>query len=574
MLIPPEKLAELKSAVDIVEVISEYLPLKKAGKRFKALCPFHPDKDPSFYVTPDRQNYRCFGCGASGDVISFVQAMDHLDFPEAIRALARRAGIEIEIGKPSGRTSAILRANEFACKYFKYILLETEEGKPGREYLQRRGIGSDIGAQFRLGYAPPGWESLKQVAAKEGVAEADLVQAGLVSKSSKGTLIDFFRSRLMFPIFDARSRVIAFGGRVLDDSQPKYINSPDSPLFKKSETLYGLNFAKADMFAKRAVAVTEGYTDVMRAHERGIAYTVATLGTAFTDAHARLLRRYADTVYVVFDSDSAGRKAAERSLEILLGQELAIRVIGLPGESDLFDYLSDAGAEDFERLREGAVEFLDFKYEGAAARHDLATTSGRAAAADELLTVLRSIGNPVLRDLEFKRVANLIGADEAGLRARLGSMRSTQQRERPGRLRGVCTGLRDMDMVDIMLNRPDMAPRVMEAFPPESYEDADYGRIASLLYGEYETKGTISTECVFESEGGESLRAKVLDVVRYGGEYGAEDRNYERLFAAWVAKKEEEHLASEIRKKGGESPAVSLAEYFELKKRIGKKHKV
>jgi DNA primase len=571
MLISPEKLSELKSAVDIVEVISEYLPLKRAGKRHKALCPFHPDKDPSFYVHTERQNYRCFGCGAAGDVISFIQKMDNLTFPEAIRAIARRAGIEIEVDEPSGRTTAILKANEFACKFFEHVLKDRSEGEPARQYLKQRGIGRENAVQFRLGYAPPGWESLKEFASSKSMDQKALAEAGLLSESSRGTLIDFFRQRLIFPIFDTRSRVVAFGGRVLDDSLPKYINSPESPVFRKSATLYGLNFAKASMMAEKCAIVTEGYTDVMRAHEKGVDHVVATLGTAFTEDHARLLKRFAPKVLVVFDSDTAGKKAAERSLEILLTQDIEVLVTQLPGGQDLCDYLGTAGKEQFERLISEAVDFLEFKYATVSERCDLTTTRGRAAAADQLLSVLRCVRNPVLRGLEIRKVANLIGVGEAELRARIVPSAPRAVPEAPD---SACSELRDMDLIDILLNRTDLAPRVMGAFPPESYADEDFRRIASLLYDSYADTGTISTNCIFDCDEADQLKGKMLEIARYGGEYGEKERDYEALFAAWVAKKEEELLASEIRKKSAESPAASLAEYFELKKKSRQKHKV
>jgi DNA primase len=571
MLISPEKLSELKSAVDIVELISEYVPLKRAGKRYRALCPFHPDKDPSFYVHVERQNYRCFGCGATGDVISFVQRIDNLTFPEAVRAIARRAGIEIEIDEPSGKTTAVLKANDFACRYFEHVLKERSEGEPGRKYLEKRGISRESAAQFRLGYAPPGWESLKEFAAAKNMDQSVLVDAGLLIKSSRGTLIDFFRQRLMFPIFDTRSRVIAFGGRVLDDSLPKYINSPESPVFRKSATLYGLNFAKASVMAEKQAIVTEGYTDVIKAHEKDAQNVVATLGTAFTEDHARHLKRFAGKVCVVFDSDSAGRKAAERSLEILLTQDIEVLVTRLPGGQDLFDYLGSAGKEEFEGLINEATDFLEFKYASVSERCDLTTTRGRAAAADQLLTVLRCVRNPVLRGLEIRKVAGLIGVNESELRARL--------RPAPARVgqqisESSCSELRDMDLIDIILNRADLAPRVMEAFPPESYANEDFARIASLLYDSYAQTGTVSTNCIFDSNEADQLKGKMLDIARYGGEYGEQERDHEALLTAWVMKKEEEALAGEIRKKSAESPAESLAEYFDLKMKKKKKHKV
>ncbi len=572
MLISPEKLSELKNAVDIVEVISEYLPLKKAGKRYKALCPFHPDTAPSFYVSGDRQSYKCFGCGMSGDVISFLQAMDHLSFPEALRALSRRAGIVLELDEASGKTSGMVRANEFACSYYQDVLWNKPEGEPAREYLRNRAINREIAEKFRLGYAPPGWESLKASASRKGIAGAELADAGLLTVSSKGTQIDFFRQRLMFPIFDIRSRVIGFGGRVLDDSLPKYINSPDSVLFRKSGTLYGLNFAKMQLFHMKQVLITEGYTDVIRAHEKGIDYAVATLGTAFTDSHARVLKRYVDTVYVVFDADEAGRKAAERSLEILLGEELAVRVATLPGGADLFDFLGSAGEDDFKRLIRDAVEFLDFKYESAATRHDLSTSAGKAAATDEMLGVLRAIRNPVLRGLEIKRMAGRIGVEERELRARLG--RAEVDLAEVEYIGSVPGSLRGLDLIDIILNRPDLAGRVTEAFPPESYIDPELGRIASILWQSHEEKGTVSTECVFEQPDGEDLRQKLLDVLSYTRQFEDKPRDYEALLAAWVSKKEEEHLASKIKQKGEENPAESLVEYFELRKKSRQKHGV
>jgi len=568
MFIGPEKLAEIKSSVDIVDIITDYVPLKKAGKRFRALCPFHEDKDPSFYVNPERQNYKCFGCGVSGDVISFLEAIDHLTFSEAVSLLARRAGVQLDLGKPSGDTSIILKANEFACKFYEHILHSTETGKAGRDYLLKRNISEDIAKTFRIGYAPPGWESLKKAASKEGMPEKDLLKAGLLIESNQGGVIDFFRQRVIFPIQDARSRVIAFGGRVLDDSLPKYMNSSDSPVFKKSGTLYGMNLAKDLIFKKREAIITEGYTDVIKAHEKGFSNTVATLGTAFTDNHARLLRRYADTVYVVFDSDSAGKKAAERSLEILLGQELDIRVIQLPGGSDLFDLLSNKSTEEFQKLQMNAADFLEFKYQSVAKRHNLTSNKGRADAADELLEILKSIANPVLRDLEIRKVANLIGTDASGLKTRLGYSKTTIIARSK---RTVSTEeLRDMDLIGIMLNRPDMVKNVKEAFPPECYHDTDYGLIAAIIYEEFEEKGAISTNRIFESENGEDLRKKVVEIVNYCGGPGKEERDYEKLFAAWVSKKEKELLERELKS----NPDIDLKEYFELKKKANRKQKV
>ncbi|MDD2853630.1 MAG: DNA primase, partial [Desulfuromonadaceae bacterium] len=332
-MIPEEKVREVAERISIVDVVSEYVPLRRAGGNFLGLCPFHAEKTPSFNVNPAREIFHCFGCGAGGNAFSFIMKMEGLSFPEAVKHLARKSGIEIEERQltPAERKvqdeySQFLRINELTASYYRAILLNGREGAPARDYLAVRSVKPDISEAFRLGFAPDRRDGLVKHLKNNGVKLETALKLGIIRKSDAGWY-DLLRNRLIFPIRDARGQVIAFAGRVLDASLPKYINSPESPLYHKSSVLFGLDMALPSIRTTAAVIIVEGYFDHLALYQSGVQNVVATCGTALTSSHTGLIKRHAERVYTLFDSDSAGKKATIRSMELFLEQRIPAYVI-------------------------------------------------------------------------------------------------------------------------------------------------------------------------------------------------------------------------------------------------------
>lgn len=404
-------LREIRSRNDIVEVISEYVLLKQSGRNYKALCPFHTERTPSFMVSPERQLFRCFGCGVSGDVFAFIMKMENVGFPEAARMLAERAGIDIPgdgapgPGRESDIRALVFEANKAAAEYFSWVLLRTRQGSAALDYLRGRGIGEDDIQMFKLGYAPPGWDSLHRALTRKGLTPEILEAAGLVirRRESQG-FYDRFRNRVMFTIFDPHGRVVGFGGRVLDDSQPKYLNSPETVVFSKGGNLYGISAAREEIRASGRAVIVEGYTDVIAAHRAGVRTAVASLGTALTQNQARLLARYAKEVVLAYDADFAGEAATLRGMDLLSAAGLQVRVAVFPGGKDPDEVIRSEGRDAFVAMLDGARPLVEYKLDLALKNTDLSTMEGRVSAAARAATVVASIQNAVER-LEYSRVA-------------------------------------------------------------------------------------------------------------------------------------------------------------------------
>jgi len=424
---------EVQRANDIVEVISSYVPLKRAGKDYKACCPFHQEKTPSFYVSPSKQIFKCFGCGAGGSVFQFVMARENVTFPESVRLLADRAGIRMEEGRdrqaPDDGTDRhrLLKAVAWAAQVFERFLRDGRQGAAAREYIERRGFTDTTVEAFHLGLAPDSWDSLVRAASKRGVDEPLLTAAGLVVRRTGGSgIYDRFRNRVMFPIFDTLNRPIAFGGRTLGDDPAKYLNSPETPLFDKSRNLYGLPAAREAMTSSRQVIVVEGYTDCLMAHQVGIENTVATLGTSLTRDHVRLLKRYVDDVVLIFDGDLAGQNAADRAVQLFLEEELNVRIATLPEGIDPCDHLAAGHKDDFLSMVASAPDALEFKWGLVRQQFGAAdSVRGRRQAMEAMLEALAA--QPVWsqrhdglkRDLVLARMASVLGVEERSLRERL-----------------------------------------------------------------------------------------------------------------------------------------------------------
>lgn len=374
-LFPERFISQVQQATDIVEVVGQYVALKKRGKEFVGVCPFHEDHRPSLNVSPTKQIYKCFACGAGGGVFQFLTQLQKLSFPEAVRQLAERAGIpapavqEAPGADRSSSREALAELCTFAARFYRDALL-SEQGASALAYARGRALSDDSIRRFGVGYAPDAWESLRAAATKGGFTDRQLLAAGLVSQRENGTCYDRLRNRLIFPIFDAVGKVIAFGGRALSDGeQAKYLNSPETVLFDKSANLYALHWARQEMARTGQGVVVEGYLDALMCHQAGVGNVVATLGTALTERHVRLLSRYAREVVLVFDADVAGQAAAERAIEVFLSQRLNVRVATVPqmaGEGgavkDPCDYVLAAGAEGMRRLVADAPDALEYAW--------------------------------------------------------------------------------------------------------------------------------------------------------------------------------------------------------------------
>ncbi|HEX4083681.1 MAG TPA: DNA primase [Chthoniobacteraceae bacterium] len=417
-MISPETIEQIAAANDIVDVIGGYFPLKRAGTAFKALCPFHQEKSPSFTVNPQRQRFHCFGCGEGGDVFAFVGKYENVDFITAARRLAERAGIPIveEARSPDEDRARTLRRRLLALhqevtEWFHQILMTGPQGKGARNYLRNRGLTGEVARQWKIGYAPDEWEAFGEWATGKGYKREEIVQSGLVSlrdaENPDSDYYDRFRDRVMFPICNDLGEVIGFSGRVLasDAQAAKYVNSPETPLFKKGEILFGLHKSKRALVDKKSAIVLEGQIDLITAFEAGVQNVVAPQGTAFTDKQARILKRYAEEVVLCFDADTAGRKAAVRSLPALLGLDLGVRVVELPQGDDPDSLIRTQGPEAFVERVAAARDFFDYQLDIHAADPDFATPRGKVKVAHELAAMVQLINDRLLREAVAGRVA-------------------------------------------------------------------------------------------------------------------------------------------------------------------------
>ena len=412
MPLPQDFLDELHDRNEIVDVISSYVQLKKAGRLFRGLCPFHNEKTPSFTVYPDTQNYYCFGCGNGGDVITFIKNYENLDYVEAVRLLSDRAGLRFpdDSGtQEENQKKRILEANRLAARFF-YETLKSEEGLEARKYLKRRGLLDETITRFGIGYAPDSWDKLRNYLKSKGFTERELVEGSLCGLSQKGNCFDFFRARVMFPVMDVRGQVVAFSGRTMGSDSRKYVNTKDTPAFKKSRIIFGLNFAK-NAGTKRVILV-EGQMDVISLHQAGFTDAVATLGTAITDEHAKLLSRYVDEVLVCYDSDEPGQKATRRAIDTLRPTGLPVRVISLEGGKDPDEIIREKGPSAFRVALEKANGSLEYELLRAKRNVDIDTQDGKVNYLNSAVLILASCSNATEREVWASQVSSETGVDK------------------------------------------------------------------------------------------------------------------------------------------------------------------
>ena len=424
--IPREFIEEIRNRLDIVELVSQYVPLKKQGRNYVGLCPFHSEDTPSFIVSPDKQFCHCFGCHEGGNAITFLMKIENLTFPEAIEKLADKFGMEVPRQKLSHKEEEHLKArkdyfaiNNLAADFYQEYLW-SKAGNGAREYLEKRGLTAEIVKKFALGYAPDGWDNLLKYLLKKGYSHKQIEEAGLITlkdgMNGQVKAYDRFRDRVMYPILDYKGQVVGFGGRILtnDKQQAKYLNSPETAFFHKSQNLYGLFAAGNSIRRLDEVVIMEGYMDVIAAHQFGVDNAVAALGTAFTPNHASLLRRYSNNVLLAFDGDGAGVKAANKSMDILKNLNCNLRVVHFPDDKDPDEFIRENGKVGWDDyVRENALDFWGYKLQQGLKEHDINTISGKSGLVNDLMPYMRACKNNV----ELESFVNLlaktlgIGAD-------------------------------------------------------------------------------------------------------------------------------------------------------------------
>ncbi len=420
MTIPREIIEDIISRNDIVDLISSYVNLKRAGSNFNGLCPFHSEKTPSFTVFPASQSFYCFGCGAGGDAITFIMKSENLEYIPALEFLAARAGIRLSFDNDAGKTASerkkVLDMNLAAAKYFRACLFDSNIGKSGMDYLVReRKLSEAVIKHFGLGFAPDGFRGLTEHMKSLGYKDDELVRAFLCGKSQKtGKAYDYFRNRIMFPIIDTSGNVIAFGGRVMDDSKPKYLNSSDTAAFKKSKNLFALNFARRH--CSEQLILCEGYMDVIALHAAGFENAVATLGTALTAEQSRIMAKYTKKVIISYDSDGAGQKAADRATEMFSNIGLEAKILKIEGAKDPDEFIKKFGAEEFRRLLSKSRTGFEFKSETILSKYDISKPADKVKAAEEFCEYISDIWSEVERDVYISSVAQTLRISAEGLK--------------------------------------------------------------------------------------------------------------------------------------------------------------
>jgi len=470
-----ELIEEIKSNNDIVDVISQYVVLKRSGRNFFGLCPFHKEKSPSFSVSPDKQIFHCFGCGAGGNVIHFISKIENADFKEAIGILANRVGIELptidsqEDNKTAYLRSKVYEINEIAAQFYHENLYKPSS-KIGQEYIKKRKLDNKTLKSFLIGYSG-NYNELYKILKEKGYTEEQILASSLVNKTDDGKYIDRFRKRVMFPILDVRNKVIAFGGRVVDDSKPKYINSPENIVYSKGRHLFGLNVAKKSDL--KSIIIVEGYMDAISLYQRGITNVVASLGTALTEAQGRLLRRYAEKVIIGYDSDGAGQAATLRGLEILQNIGCDVRILQISGAKDPDEFVVKYGPERFLKCVEQAISLVEFKVKMLKQNLNLENINDKIKFLNEIASILSKVSNNIERELYIDKISKEYGVSKESIYAEVNKLMYANNSggkilEKPRIKRE--SKKEDIEIDEITQKRENMILYLLINYPMESYK--------------------------------------------------------------------------------------------------------
>lgn len=487
--IPESILDDILSRVDIVEVISGYLPLKRAGRNFRANCPFHHEKTPSFMVSADRQIYHCFGCQAGGNAFKFLMQYERLEFPEAVEALAKKAGVilpqaEKHDSRAESLSAQLFKINELAALFYEQNL-NSPSGQAAKNYLLKRGIKEQTLKSFKLGFAGDKWDGLINHLRSKGFSLSLLEKAGVVLSRENGGYYDRFRSRVIFPIFDIKSRVLAFGARVLDESLPKYLNSPETSAYVKGKNLYGLNFSRDFIRDKDCAVVVEGYLDLILPYQEGVSNIVASLGTALTYEQIRLLKRYTRNVVMIYDPDTAGKIATLRTLDMFIEEGVNVKVVSLPQGCDPDLYVRKDGIEKFKEKIENAQNLFEYKLGVLKERYNIKESQGKASIASEMLPTIKKLKNSILVSENIRKISEALNVEEFYVIEELNKIKAERPYADSNQTvtkKALTISPTERLLIKLMLEEADFISRVKESLLPQDFSDERSVKVVSLMF--------------------------------------------------------------------------------------------
>ena len=492
--IPENIIEEIRSRADIVEIVSDALLLKKSGQNYKGLCPFHSEKTPSFTVSPEKQIYHCFGCGAGGNVFKFLMETQSIPFLEAVKMLASRTSVSLPSpersktqDKREQERKTLLKFNQRAAEYFSTTLHHPQRGKKAREYLKSRHIGEELWAKYQMGWATPNWHDLINALGKTSPSSLqEMATAGLIIKKSGGSGKDYFdrfHGRVMIPLKDLYGNVIGFAGRIIDKGEPKYMNSPETPLYVKGKHLFGMDLAKSTMRKENMAILVEGHLDQIRAYQYGIHNVVATCGTALTPDQAGLIKNHAKNVVLVFDSDAAGKKAAQRGFEVLLEADLNTKVVQLPEGQDPDSYIYENGKDAFLQQIQNAKPYFESYIDESIEKGTLETPSGRMDVVNGVLPLLKKIKTDLERSEWIKYIWEKVGIDDTALRKELKkALNQNQPQLNVLETRSPKKTRPELYLIHLMLSDTQVAQKICSQISIEEFNDPDLRRVGELIY--------------------------------------------------------------------------------------------
>ena len=550
-----ELIDEIRNSNDIVDVISKYITLKRSGRNFFGLCPFHKEKSPSFAVSPDKQIFHCFGCGAGGNVIHFISKIENLSFRESLELLANRVNIELptlqsnEDDKTLKLKSKVYEINKIAAEFYHENLYKPSS-KIAQEYIKKRKLDNRTLKAFSIGYAG-NFDELYRILKEKGYTEEEMLASSLVKKSADGRYMDSFRKRLMFPIQDVRDRVIAFGGRVLDDSKPKYINSPENIVYSKGRNLFGLNVARKH--ETKEIIIVEGYMDAISLYQRGITNVVASLGTALTEAQGRLLRRHSEKIILGYDADGAGQAAILRGMEILQNMGCDIRVLQIEGAKDPDEYVTKYGPERFQKCVENAISLVEFKVKMLKKDLNLEVTNDKIKFLNEIAKILAKVTNQMEREIYIEKLSKDYQISKEAIQAEVNKIMYANSSggkkiEKPVRTYKANNLQESTQVSKDILKRENMVIYLLMNSPEKTYEklknvvnsqnfqDKINAQILGKLYEELE-KGNSNISQILNQEQDENLVNRLTEIMAYDFEITDMDKAVEDLVVIYEKEK-------------------------------------
>jgi DNA primase len=533
-LIPEEKINEVRQRASIIEVVSDFVSLKKAGKNHLGLCPFHSERTPSFTVNEEKGIFHCFGCGAGGNIFNFLMRASQMSFPEAVRAMAKRYGVPLptrELSEEEKRRRSLraklYEVNERAADYYHGILTSSKEGQEGRQYLAQRGISEETIREHRLGFAPAGWDSLVLFLQNNGTPLNLAETVGLILPRKEGAVpsgrpgfFDRFRRRVIFPISSEAGRVLGFGGRIIEEGKgegdpppPKYMNSPESPIYSKGHTLYGLNAAKGFIRERGNALIVEGYMDLLSLHQAGFRNGVASLGTALTSFQLQLLGRYAREAFLIFDADESGAKATQRSLDLFLQEGISAKVVTLPAGYDPDSLIRKEKAARFEQVLAEALPLVEYLFRQAILRHGVDSVEGKVRVVREMIPALGRLPDPLERNLYIERIALRLGLKESQVRDQFRGREPAEGEPETSPSPGHHGPAHERVLLQLMLLNPAVISRVQESMGKEGFSDPGHQKLAGKLLGLGEKGREIGIQELLSGTEEEDLRDLVSELL-------------------------------------------------------------